>query len=352
VSGQNKNTRQMDAVDQLSEVGKRENDELNLYELWRIVFMHKRLVFVVVISCLILSLIAAIVITPVYRANILLAPTVDKAGKVGRLGGLASQFGGLAQLAGVSLTGGDNIETAIATLKSRQFITGFIRDSNIKPILFPEQWDSENQKWFEKSHSIVTRLKQAILPDTPKVMDSANKPLGEPSMWEAYKLFNDRVLTVIKKADTGLVTVNIEWSDPSVAAIWGNSIVKRLNSELRNQTIKESEKSIIYLQEQIEQTSVADLRAVLYRLVEEHTKNMTLAKVNEQYALKVIDPAVPPHVPVKPRRLLIVILGLFFGFVLGVFVALVRNTLRAQQVSSSKANPESGVTNKSERVHQ
>ena len=42
---------------------------------------------------------------------------------------------------------------------------------------------------------------------------------------------------------------------------------------------------------------------------------MTLAKVNEQYALKVIDPAIPPENYFKPNRKLLIVLDSCCGAV-------------------------------------
>jgi uncharacterized protein involved in exopolysaccharide biosynthesis len=157
---------------------------------------------------------------------------------------------------------------------------------------------------------------------------------GEPSMWDAYSVFKE-VITVNNDSKTGLVTVKADWKDPNLAAQWVNELVKRLNYELRQQAIHESERSIQFLNEQIQETSLADLRTVLYRLVEEHTKNMTLAKVNEQYALKVIDPAVPPQERAKPKRTLIVVFGFAMGLLSGIIIAFVWNYIQVQRTQKT-----------------
>jgi predicted nucleotidyltransferase len=83
--------------------------------------------------------------------------------------------------------------------------------------------------------------------------------------------------------------------------IFSGRLVVKLNTELRQRVVDEGEKSIAYLNEQIEQTSISDLRSVLFKLVEEHTESITLAKLSEEYAFKVIDPAVPPETKAKPN---------------------------------------------------
>jgi hypothetical protein len=118
---------------------------------------------------------------------------------------------------------------------------------------------------------------------------------------------------------------------PVLAAQWANRLVVKLNTKLRQRAVDEGEKSIAYLNQQIEQTSIADLRNVLFKLIEEHTKSITLAKVNEEYALKVIDPAVPPEKKAKPKRTLMVVLGFILGGMLAVLFVFVRRAVRGAQ---------------------
>ncbi len=48
------------------------------------------------------------------------------------------------------------------------------------------------------------------------------------------------------------------------------------------------------------------------------------ANVNKEYAFKVIDPALVPEQAVKPKRALILVLGVMLGFMLGCAQALIR----------------------------
>jgi LPS O-antigen subunit length determinant protein (WzzB/FepE family) len=108
-------------------------------------------------------------------------------------------------------------------------------------------------------------------------------------------------------------------------------LVVKLNTELRQRAVDEGEKSIAYLNQQIEQTSITDLRSVLFKLVEEHTKSITLAKVNEEYALKVIDPAAPPETKAKPKRGLMVVIGFILGGMLAVLFVFARRAVAGNQ---------------------
>ena len=79
----------------------------------------------------------------------------------------------------------------------------------------------------------------------------------------------------------------------------------------------EAEQSTKYLQQQLGRTGSIEIQQSIYRLIESNTKTIALANAREDYAFRIIDPAVTPERRVRPKRLLI----LAVGTVLGVFTA-------------------------------
>jgi len=72
--------------------------------------------------------------------------------------------------------------------------------------------------------------------------------------------------------------------------------------------------NIGYLEKELGRTSVVELQQAVSRLLEHQLKQAMLAKANQEFAFKVIDPAVPPRERARPKRTLIVIAGLLLGF--------------------------------------
>ncbi len=93
-----------------------------------------------------------------------------------------------------------------------------------------------------------------------------------PTALDAYKLFNEDILDVTTDKKTGLVTLAIEWQDPQQAAVWANELVSRINHHEKQLAIKEAEKSIAYLKEQLAKTSVVEMQQAIYQLMEAQTK--------------------------------------------------------------------------------
>ena len=123
-------------------------DEISLIDLWRVLTKRKWSIFLVTIIMTLGSIIYAVKAPSVYRAELLMASSNSKQAGGGGMAALASQFGGLAGMAGISLGGGGGgSEMALATLKSRSFTQQYIKERKLKPILFEEQWDKEKGEW-------------------------------------------------------------------------------------------------------------------------------------------------------------------------------------------------------------
>jgi uncharacterized protein involved in exopolysaccharide biosynthesis len=301
------------------------DDEINLLDLWRLLVANKKPILAITLAATLIATIIAFAITPTYQAKVLLAPASSDVQNKGGLGAIASQFGGLADMAGISIPSNGDVNTALATLRSRKFITDFVKSENIKPVLFKDSWDSKNKKWID-DRSFLVRL----FSNNTEISSAEKLTPGEPSDGDVFEKFSKSIMSVSQDRRNNLVTLAIEWETPALAAKWANHLVVKLNSELRQRAINESEKSIAYLNQQIEQTSIAGLRSKLFKLVEEHMKSITLAKINEEYAFKVIDPAVPPEHKFQPRRSLIIISGFVLGCIFAVLYVLVRRALKEE----------------------
>ena len=197
-------------------------------------------------------------------------------------------------MAGISIPSDFDVEQVMATLQSRKFLRQYIDSKKLLPVLFEEIWDAENQTWLVQT-----------LEDEPTEQKSVR----------TFKSF----LSVDEDKTSGLINLSVSWKDPVVAAEWANDLVKQLNEQLQEKAITDSKKRIGYLEQELAKTTLQDMRAVLYNLLESEKQKAMLANVNEDFALEVIDPAVAPETPEKPKRKLIVALGGVCGGFLGIF---------------------------------
>ena len=281
-------------------------DEIDLKELFGLLWAGRALIVGVTAVAAVVSVVVALVMTEIYRAEATLAPADQE-----QASGSMAQFGGAAALLGVSLPGGGDsqVTNALATLRARDFIIRFIRENDVRVPLFagkegdasmidPAIYDQDAETW---------------------LLDE-----GEPTDLQAYRAFDD-ILSVSQDNSTGLVTVAIEWHDPVLAARWVNALVKKINQEVKQKDQAEANSAIAYLSQQLESTQLVEMQRVFYDLIESQTRISMLADVREEYVFQVVDPAVVPDQKIAPRRSLIAVLGTMLGAMLALVVVLVRH---------------------------
>ncbi len=299
------------------------NDEIDLKELFAILWDGKIMISAIAGIAAIISVIVALSQPNIYTASALLAPAESSGGG---LSGLMQQYGGLASLAGVSLPGseeGSRAQLGIQLMKSRAFIGDFVERRDILPELMAvETWDIGSGKIIFDPESYDAASKTWV-----RDIEPPKSP--EPSAQQAHKAFS-AILGVSQDKQTGYVLVSIEHQSPIVAAQWVNWLVEDVNAAVRAQDVGEAEKSIEYLKQQAANTSLADLQAMFFELIQSQTETMMLAEVRPEYVFKTIDPAVVPEQKSKPSRALTCVLGTLLGGMLGVVVVLIRHYARTE----------------------
>lgn len=294
------------------------DDEIDLRELFSVIWQGKLIVIALTILFSVASVLYAISLPNIYKSEALLAPA--EAQQQGGLGALAGQFGGLASLAGVNLGAGggvDKTQLALEVLKSRKFTSEFIQKYNILPnLMAAEAWNRET--------NTVVYDEELYIAEQDKWIRDVKAPFeAEPSMQEAYKEFRKSVNANLDK-ESGMITIAVEHVSPYIAEQWVNWLIQDINKTMKARDVLEANKSTEFLTQQLEQTQITDIRAVLYKLVEEQTKTIMFANVRDEYVFKTIDPALVSEEKFKPKRALICILGALLGCFLGVTIVLIR----------------------------
>lgn len=266
----------------------------NLFALLRRARVGVAIIFVLAIAG---GLAYALLMPRTYRAQVVLSPVAERDGD---LGALLGQFGGLASLAGMgglSLGGAQSSEPT-AVLSSREFARGFILENELLQELFPRKWDERRHRW------------------------KSDDPDDIPTLEDGVKKFVEQVRSVKVDELGGLITLTVDWRDREKVARWANAMVARVNRVLRERAIDEAESSLKYLYAEAEKTSVQPLRDAIYRVVESQVKLIMLARIRDDYAFKVIDPAVVPDVNrhIWPRAAVVLAVAMAIAFLLSLLL--------------------------------
>jgi uncharacterized protein involved in exopolysaccharide biosynthesis len=267
--------------------------------LFKALFRGWLLVGAITTVCAVAAVAYALWLPPVYQGEVIVA-AVEESGSMSSASG---QLGNLAAAAGLNLGGLNSRKSEyIALLSSRAMAGALIDRENLMPVLFEKRWDPVAKAWKESD------------------------PKKHPTRMEAIQYFINTLVDV-EYDRTGLITIRVEWSDPVLAAKWANELVALVNHHVRSTVITESRRAVEFLEGEIAKNASVDVRQGIFRLQELNLNRVVLASVQVEYALKIIDPALPADLgrPVRPRKLFIAVAGVLLGLTIGSFVVLWRS---------------------------
>jgi len=292
--------------------------EIDIKELFSSLWQQKLLIVSITTLCAVGSVLFALSQPNIYQAEVLLSPVSEDS----QMSGMANQLGGIAAIAGINLggQGASRVALALETLKSRRFTQAFIEKRDILVHLMAlDSWDANTGEIIIKPDLYDQESKRWV-----RIVDEGKSVI--PTAWEAYKQF-ELIVEYEQLKASGFIKLSVQSQSPVLAQQWATWLVDDLNQWVKKEDVKEFNANISYIQEKLKNTQVAEMRKVFYQLVEEQTKKLMLAEVQDEYVFKVIDPAVVPEEKDAPRRSIICILGTFIGVFLAFLIALVRHIL-------------------------
>jgi len=297
-----------------------ENDQINLRDIFMTLWKDKLWIIGITFAFAVISVIYAMSLQNVYTAETKVVATEEARG--GGLSGMTGQLQGLASLAGLStqLQETDKQALALEVMMSREFLTNFVEQHNLLPYIMaygewnhraqegsldPEIYDENAQKW----------LREVEAPWQPK-----------PNPWEYIPILKEMIEVLPGQA--GVVTVSVTHPSPVVAHEILTNLINDINSVMRIRDIQEAERSLDFLNSELEKTAYANMQQVFYQLIEKQTQTIMLANARPEYIFQIVDPAVVPLGKSGPSRPLICIIITFLGGILSVMFVLIRNYLK------------------------
>jgi hypothetical protein len=306
------------------------NDEINFLELIQILWSNKKLILIVTSFFGIASILIALSLPSKYTSEVLLTPAI----KSSQGNSLLDQYGGFASMAGIELPDGEasKKDIALEILNSRNFITNFINKRDILVDLMASvDWDPSTNELIidEDIYDVKSKkwVREVSYPYTSK-----------PSYQEAYEHWHKNIFVISKDKDKGFVKLSITHYSPFIAKNWLLWIVEDLNDHVRKNDIDESTKSLEYLYQELERVNYDELNTLLYNLIEEDIKVLSIANTKEEYIFKIIDPAIVPQEKSYPSRALICIIITFIGGIFICLYVLCRHYISPKKLNNSKTN--------------
>ncbi|WP_035240282.1 Wzz/FepE/Etk N-terminal domain-containing protein [Desulfobacter vibrioformis] len=309
-----------------------QEDEIDLLELWNVIWKGKWFIFGFTLLTTLIAVYVTLYVLPVtYKSDIVLQPTETTSN---------SGLSALATNLPISLpiSGGDNKnENIVSFLNSRTIKQRLIEKYNLLPKIYPEVWDTENQKW--------------------EIDDPEDQPTILKAIQEKFK----DIYTIEKDEKTSLITIS--WIDqyPKFTKTMLLRTVKELEYYLENEyesdakrerefvdnQLKKSEKELEYWEKQIPSDKLTLSKIQRERLASltvytELRKQLELAKISEVKEIirfKVLDQPFVPEEKFKPKRLMICALTIVVAGFLSIFLLFLKQfsiNLRTKSKLDSK----------------
>ena len=287
-------------------------EEPDLLWYWEVLKKHKGLIILATFLCALSTAVFSLLVEDIYRSQAVIIPI---SGEKSSLGTIASRMGAMAGLLGISPLGTSEAEI-VSLLKSEVLKEELIKRYNLLPVLFSERWEPESRTWKPPPFGpglILSRL-------MAKVRGGRCDPDAPPTVWDGIKKLEE-IVEVRQDPKLGTIRVSVDFPDPQRAAEICQALITTLREHMCAEAIRVAQTNKRYLEEELVRTSDPLIRQKIYALIADQVETITMAKVKENFAFKVIDPPRVPEEKVKPRRAMMVAVAFVLGGFVGVMGA-------------------------------
>ena len=291
------------------------DDEIDLKELFLILFDKKLLIVSISITFAFLSIFISLLLPNIYTSKTTLIQVDQEDSISSSLG----SFSSLASISGISLPGESTSKgtEALERIKSLEFFsTYFLPNIKLENIMAVKKWNAEeNVLVYDKSlfnQASDKWIRNVSFPRTKK-----------PSAQESYEYYK-KILSVSISKENQFVTLSIDHPSPVIAKKWVEIIIYNINESMREEDNKKAQNSIAFLNEAARSTSLNSMRDAIGSLLEGQMQILMLSSSSKAYIFKVLDSPVVPEKKSAPNRSFIVILGTLLGGLLSVLWVLVK----------------------------
>lgn len=258
-----------------------DSDEINLLEYLYVLVKNKWLIISLTILGFIGGYVAALIKGPVYIADAVIAPRETESVKTPDLSGLG-MFGGMVA-SQLNIGGNASLENIELILDGRKFNADIVKEKNLMPLVYPELWDTLNNKWTGEG-------------EMPRFISVGG--------YIKEEFFNKEI------NKNGTMTIQIEHKDSLFSYKVLSAYLEYLDSYIRQNVQEEAKENRDYLENQLVGVTDPLLRAKFQELIAKEVEKMMVVS---KEAFRIVDPAFT-FKSFKEKKLfpLIFAFGLFF----------------------------------------
>lgn len=286
------------------------DQDIDIKELTLLFWRKKTLIFFVSSFFFLASVIISLFLPVLYQssATLKIIPTSSQSSSTSnnvsdKLGGAASVF-----------LGGGSASTdyvlAEKTIYSRDFFKHLISfDGILAKLKYFDNYDKASGELIF-SDEVYDPNKSMWL----KKYDASNEE--DLSYLDAYRTYKSIISISWKKSESEFMTISVVHPSPNFAKEFLSLIIQETNALVRERKFYETEESLKYLNSQLAQTTVAEIRSSINSIIMNQLNAQMIASVRKNYLLSPLDAPFVPDERFSPRRTLIVVLSSILGFCL------------------------------------
>ena len=297
----------------------RQEDEVDLIELWRVVWAGKLFIVSFVFICTLIAAVVSFAFLPrMYNSTATLIPVKQEKSSIGNLGGL------LGNLPLPIVLPGQGASNIVSFLESRTLKERLLTKYNLLPVFYADLWNSETKSW--------------------DVADPGMKPTVIRALQAG--IF-DAFFSVNQDQKSKLITISWSGKEPAFCRLMLERVINELTFFLENEYVSDARREREFVEgqlvsakedleywdrqipsEKLKLSEITRERLTSQTIYTELRKQLELAKINEAKRLdtfEVLDHPFVPEKPYKPKKRKIVALTFFASFLMALIGIYFRN---------------------------
>jgi hypothetical protein len=183
-------------------------------------------------------------------------------------------------------------------------------------------------KYLNLPRQFLSNLVQQVHSLPAQAGKNKNKKDNVPTIDDGIRALDD-VYNISQDKKLGTLKVSADFYDPSKAAWLVEILLQTLKDYMSSEAIVTAEKNLAILHQELPRTADPLLRQKLQTLIAQNLERKVMAKVNREFAFKILDPPFVPDRKFKPKRAQIVMVSLVSSLFLGIFLAFFREYLQS-----------------------
>ncbi|MDA8696217.1 hypothetical protein N9M12_00415 [Gammaproteobacteria bacterium] len=304
------------------------SNDKSIREILEFYFTYKKFFLFILFLTLIFSILFSISKQNIYKSEAVLAPSMPQ----DKITSSLSNYSNLASITGINIPQ-ENTNLSQEALKRMQsyefFSKHFLPDIKLENLMAAKKWDPLTNT-VSYDESIYDELEKQWV----RKVKFPRKSM--PSDQEAYKVYK-KIFNVSVDRRTSFVSLSMEHISSTHAQKWLEIIINNVNYSMRQNDINRAEKSILFLSEYAKSTNLQSLKDSISSVLESEMRTLMLASTNEDYVYKLIQPPYAQEEKFKPERLKIILISMFIGFIIAVFIIPIFHFLKKNEYEESSS---------------